>query len=211
MFHYYFQVNITQNKTIKMPADNEKDMEAKVPDCFFEPATVPDYPNYDEYPAKDWQQVEKKLGEKAGRILHRAVFGADRDEIQRLPELDPVPQLSQVRVRPDQGVLFPTLQRGAERGSGGVRFGRLVAARHHDRRPRQYLLLRLPEVRGEEHRNQLGLLLSRLITSVVAGDFHAQQEARMTKTVRGAWVPDGGDEQCAFKRSAVRRSTFDEV
>lgn len=64
MFHFYFQVSRAANKNLAPPIVDNPNLDPQVPDCLFKPVETHDYPNYDEYPIKEWDALEKKLGEQ---------------------------------------------------------------------------------------------------------------------------------------------------
>lgn len=65
VFPYYFGgLPVDRNKDLAVPTLPAADpnLEGPVPDCRFEPVVVPDYPAYDDYPGRAWQEIESKLG-----------------------------------------------------------------------------------------------------------------------------------------------------
>lgn len=63
MFHFYFNVTRDANKNVTKPLYTMTSLEAVVPDCYFKPITVTDFPNFDEYTDNEWEPFIEKYSD----------------------------------------------------------------------------------------------------------------------------------------------------
>lgn len=64
MFHYFSNTKCEVNNELEKAENNLENFEAEIPDSYLKPKKVIDFPNYDDFEANDFVNIEDKFGEE---------------------------------------------------------------------------------------------------------------------------------------------------